>query len=51
MPKVSGPIRPPGVAALGNAMQRAGQAIGKAVSTSEILTKDDDGKVIALNDD
>lgn len=33
------------------AMQRAGQAIGKAVSTSEILTKDDDGCVIALNDD
>ncbi len=33
------------------AMMRAGQAIGKAVSTSDVLMKDDDGNVIALNDD
>lgn len=32
------------------AMQRAGQAIGKAVSTSDVLMKDGD-KVIVLNDD
>jgi hypothetical protein len=33
------------------AMQRAGQAIGKAVSTSDRLIKDDDGNVIVLNTD
>lgn len=46
--RLHGPTR---VRDLAVALQRAGQAIGKAVSMSPVLLKDDEGLVNALNDE